>query len=157
MFNFLKKEKSQTKIFSPARGELIPLGKVADSVFSEGMMGGGFAVIPKDSTIYSPVKGIISSVFPTKHAIGLETEKGEELLLHMGIDTVELKGEGFKIFVKEGDSVSETSKLAEMNLNFVKSKGKDTTIMVLFPNLSAFPVDIARKSIEAGEIVAMLP
>ena len=100
------------------------------------MMGDGFAVYPSEKTVVSPVDGTVVSTFPTKHAIGLKTDNGLEVLVHMGIDTVELNGEGFEVFVKEGQEVKAGDKLAEMAIDSIKAAGKDTAIMVVFTNLS---------------------
>ena len=98
MFGFFKKvDKKETLpvekelLYSPANGIVVPVSDVADPVFSQKMMGDGFAVIPTDGNIYSPAKGKVLSVFPTKHAVGILLDSGLELLLHMGLDTVELR------------------------------------------------------------------
>lgn len=98
MFDFLKKdskkdESAAAKLFAPANGTVVSIEEVADPVFSQKMMGDGYAVIPTDGKIYSPVTGKVVSVFPTKHAVGIELPNGVEILLHMGLDTVELNPE----------------------------------------------------------------
>ena len=127
---------SETSIQTVAAGEVISITEVNDAVFSEKMMGDGFAVNPSENEVVSPVNGKITNTFPTKHAIGIETDSGLEVLVHMGIDTVELKGEGFELFVKAGQVIKAGDKLAEMNLASVKEAGKETTIMVVFTNLT---------------------
>ncbi|REC33362.1 sugar permease [Enterococcus pseudoavium] len=149
MFSMFKK-KSQSTICSPADGQLIPLSEVSDPVFSQGMMGPGFAVEPASDDIYSPVTGIVTSVFPTKHAIGLEMSDGKEVLIHIGIDTVELQGQGFDILVSEPNKVTPETKLAVVDRDYLKSQGKDSTIMVLFPG-AADTYSIQSKSVEASE------
>ena len=113
MFGFFKKDDKKGKLpvekeilYSPANGVVVPVSDVADPVFSQKMMGDGFAVIPADGNIYSPAKGKVLSVFPTKHAVGILLDSGLELLLHMGLDTVELNGKPFEIFVKEGQALT---------------------------------------------------
>jgi PTS system D-glucosamine-specific IIC component len=89
----------------PIEGEVISITETPDQVFSSKMVGDGLAIIPKDNIVYSPVNGTIAQLFPTKHAIGIIDENGIELLIHVGIDTVELKGQGFEAFVEKGDTV----------------------------------------------------
>lgn len=121
-------------VFAPVEGEVIEIGKVNDPVFSKKMMGDGFAIRPKDQEIYAPVSGKISSVFETKHAIGILTPAGAEVLVHMGLDTVELKGAPFDVKVKEGDEVTPQTLLALMDLDQVLKAGKETDVLVVFTN-----------------------
>lgn len=126
----------ETAIQTVANGQVISITEVNDQVFSQKMMGDGYAVIPSEDKVVSPVSGTIRSIFPTKHAIGIETEDGIEILVHMGIDTVELNGEGFEVFVKEEQTVEAGEKIAEMNRESVQAAGKDTSILVVFTNLT---------------------
>ena len=98
MFNFFKKE--EFKIVAPVSGELIPLSQVPDQVFSTKMMGDGFAVIPGSNRVVAPLSGSLETVFPTGHAVGIKTKDGIECIVHIGLDTVELNGEGFNVLVK---------------------------------------------------------
>lgn len=148
MFSFLKKKK--TVLHSPVTGQLVPLAQVEDPVFSQGMMGPGFAVIPTEDAIYSPVEGNVTNVFPTKHAIGIKTKEGKEVLIHMGIDTVELKGKGFEVPVKEDDKVTADTLLAKMDRSLLKEEGKGDVIMVLFPEEKEFPT-ISEKKVTAHD------
>lgn len=118
-----------------ANGEVIAIEAVADPVFSGKMMGDGFAVEPTDGTIVSPVNGTIKSVFPTKHAIGIETKEGVEVLVHMGIDTVSLEGKPFSIKVKEGDQVQAGQVLAQVDLEALQQADKKATMIVVFTNM----------------------
>lgn len=115
-----------------AAGEVMDLATVNDPVFSKKMMGDGFAVIPTTGEVVAPVTGKVVSIFPTKHAIGMETEEGAEVLIHMGIDTVQMDQPAFEILVTEGQTVEAGAKLAQMNLTEIKNEGKDITIMVVF-------------------------
>lgn len=115
-----------------AAGEVIDLATVNDPVFSKKMMGDGFAVIPTTGEVVAPITGKVVSIFPTKHAIGMETEEGAEVLIHMGIDTVQMDQPVFEILVTEGQTVEAGAKLAQMNLTEIKNEGKDITIMVVF-------------------------
>lgn len=119
---------------APANGEMIPIDKVEDDVFSKKMMGEGFAVVPENGEIASPVAGTIVSVFPTKHAIGIKTDDDIEVLLHMGIDTVDLGGEAFKIHVQEGKKVKAGKVVATADLAKIQKAGKMTTMIVVFTN-----------------------
>lgn len=119
---------------APANGEMIPIDKVEDDVFSQKMMGEGFAVVPENGEIASPVSGTIVSVFPTKHAIGIKTADDIEVLLHMGIDTVDLGGEAFEIKVREGEKVKAGKVVATADLAKIQKAGKMTTMIVVFTN-----------------------
>ncbi|MEG1447990.1 MAG: PTS glucose transporter subunit IIA [Oscillospiraceae bacterium] len=110
-------------IVSPATGKVILVSDVGDNVFSEKVLGDGIAVIPEENEIVSPCDGVIMQIAHTKHAICFETQDGLEILLHLGMDTVNLKGEGFECFAREGEKVKAGQKLMEMDINFIKSKG----------------------------------
>ena len=129
--NFLGKKKDFVAV---ATGEVIPMAQVNDPVFSQKMMGDGFAVKPLEGEVVAPISGKVLSVFPSKHAIGLQTEEGIEVLVHMGIDTVEMATPAFESFVKEGQSLKAGTKLAKMNLDVIEQAGKETTIIVAFTN-----------------------
>lgn len=124
----------QTRFVAPANGELIPIDQVQDEVFSQKMMGEGFAVVPENGEIAAPITGTIVSVFPTKHAIGIKTEDGIEVLLHMGIDTVDLGGEAFEIKVLEGEKVKAGKVVAIADLAKIQEADKMTTMIVVFTN-----------------------
>ncbi|KAF1298058.1 PTS beta-glucoside transporter subunit EIIBCA [Enterococcus sp. JM4C] len=126
---------NELSLHAVAKGQYVPLNDVADEVFSTKMMGDGFAIEPSEGTIFSPVSGTVTTVFPSKHAIGLRTNSGVEVLVHMGIDTVSLNGEGFTVFVKEGDTVNTNTKLATMDLAFIKAQEKATTVIVVVTNM----------------------
>lgn len=119
---------------APANGELIPIDQVQDEVFSQKMMGEGFAVIPENGEVASPVSGTIVSVFPTKHAIGIKTDDEIEVLLHMGIDTVSLGGDAFEIKVREGEKVKAGKTVATADLAMIQEAGKMTKMIVVFTN-----------------------
>ncbi|WP_231710624.1 glucose-specific PTS transporter subunit IIBC [Gracilibacillus suaedae] len=121
---------------SPMQGEVMPLSEVPDQVFSQKMMGDGFAVKPTAGEIVSPVNGKIINIFPTKHAIGIEADNGTEILIHIGIDTVNLKGEGFTAKVAEGDEVKQGQTLMEVDLDFISNNAPSTVTPVIFTNLA---------------------
>lgn len=116
------------------KGKAIPLSEVKDEVFSSEALGKGCGFLPEGGEIYAPEDGRVEMVFPTKHAIGLKTKGGAEVLIHIGINTVELNGEGFDYFVKQGDKVSKGQLLEKFDLEAVKSKGYDTTVIVVVTN-----------------------
>jgi len=120
---------------SVANGKIVPLSEVNDEVFSTNMMGVGYAVANHDGKIYSPINGKIESVFPTLHAITIKSDRGATILVHMGLDTVDLKGEPFELFVQAGDSVSENQLMAQMDLKMLKEKNKDSIVIVVLPEV----------------------
>lgn len=123
-----------TDISSPAEGEVIPMAEIDDPVFSAGTLGDGVGVIPADDKVYSPVTGTIVSAMKTGHAYGIKTESGVEVLVHIGINTVKMKGEGFAPAVKKGDTVGAGDLLAAVDFDAVRAAGFDTTIVVAVTN-----------------------
>ncbi|QCJ45533.1 PTS glucose transporter subunit IIA (plasmid) [Bacillus sp. S3] len=137
MFNKLFKNKnveSKTSIYAPVDGEVIPLEEVPDPVFSGKLMGDGIAIKPANGKVVSPVQGEIIQVFPTKHAIGVRTKNGVEILLHIGLETVNLKGEGFTVFVKEGDLVNVGDKILDFNKEIIEEKASSTITPIIIMN-----------------------
>ncbi|MED1674462.1 glucose-specific PTS transporter subunit IIBC [Pallidibacillus thermolactis] len=124
------------KYISPIKGKLIPISEVPDQVFSQKMMGDGFAIEPEDGLVVAPADGKIINVFPTKHAIGFQTVGGREILIHFGIDTVNLKGEGFETLVNEGEEVKAGQPLLRADINFIKEHVPSIITPVVFTNLS---------------------
>ncbi|MGB3160278.1 MAG: PTS glucose transporter subunit IIA [Carnobacterium sp.] len=140
LFDFLKKKdeapkNTSVKIYAPANGKVVAIDEVSDPVFSQKMMGDGFAVIPTDGVITSPVVGKVLSVFPTQHAVGILLENGIEVLLHMGIDTVQLNGGPFETVVKEGDDIDENTVVSTVDLVALEAAGKDNAMIVVFTNM----------------------
>ena len=125
------------EVHSVAEGQVIELEKVQDPVFSQKMMGDGFAVEPANGQIVSPVAGKVTSVFPTKHALGLVTESGLEVLVHIGLDTVSLEGKPFTVKVEEGQTVVAGDLLVEADLDAIREAGRATTTVVVFTNGAA--------------------
>lgn len=138
------------KVVIPFDGEVITLEKVADGVFSEKMMGDGFAVIPKTGLLHAPVDGKVEMIFDTKHALSITTPEGIEVLVHMGLDTVGLKGEGFELNVKVGDTVKAGDPIAVMSLEFIKSKKLPVVTPVLFTNYEG-AIRVDQGPAKAGE------
>jgi len=124
----------ETELYAVANGKVIPISEVQDDVFSAKMMGDGFAVIPTDGEVTTPVAGKITSIFPTKHALGIQTDSGIEVLLHMGLDTVELKGAPFTLHVEEGQVLKQGDKIATIDLAALETAGKKSDLIVVFTN-----------------------
>ena len=153
MFSFLKKEEP-FKVVACADGKCINIIEVPDAVFSQKMMGDGFAIIPSKDTIVSPISGEVVTVFPTKHAIGLKS-KDIEIIVHIGIDTVNLNGEGFTSLVRQGAKVKAGQPLVKLDLSSFEGKDINLTTMVVFTagydkeiNLSCYNNDV-----KAGDIL----
>lgn len=122
-------------IVVPVDGELIDLKKVPDQVIAEGMLGAGYAVIPSNGNVLSPVNGVVTRIFETKHAITITSDAGKEVLVHMGIDTVKMNGVGFEVLVNEEQIVSAGTPLAKMDLAAIKAANHDTSVCVVFTNV----------------------
>ena len=125
------------EVHSVADGEVINIEDVKDPVFSQKMMGDGFAVEPENGHIVSPVAGKVTSVFPTKHALGLVTDNGLEVLVHIGLDTVSLEGKPFEVKVSEGQTVAAGDLLVEADLDAIRAAGRETSTIVVFTNADA--------------------
>ena len=122
------------EVYSVADGQVVALEQVKDPVFAQKMMGDGFAVEPANGNIVSPVSGTVSSIFPTKHALGLVTEAGLEVLAHIGLDTVSLEGKPFTVHVAEGQKVAAGDLLVTADLDAIRAAGRETTTVVVFTN-----------------------
>lgn len=125
-------------IVAPVDGKSEDLSQVNDEVFSQKLMGDGAAIVPSDNTVYSPVTGVVSVAYKTGHAYGLKSDDGAEVLIHIGLDTVNLQGKHFKSFVTQGQHVNKGDKLGEVDLDAVKKEGYDTTVMVVITNTNAY-------------------
>ncbi|KXG42697.1 PTS beta-glucoside transporter subunit IIBCA [Tepidibacillus decaturensis] len=128
------KEKSDEKVFSPLDGKVIALSKVPDSAFSSEAMGKGIAIEPKSGRVVSPVNGTVSVAFKTKHAIGLVSDHGAEILIHVGIDTVQLEGKYFTFHVKQGDQVKVGDLLVEFDIDKIKEAGYEVVTPIIVTN-----------------------
>lgn len=148
----------QLAVYAPSKGELIPISEVADPVFSEKMMGDGFAVLPEANEVFAPISGTILNVFPTKHAIGIQTDNGLEVLLHMGINTVDLKGEPFTLYVEEGQRIARGQLIAVVDLEMLEKAGKKSDMIVVFTNGAAVKELVIRSNalVQANEVVGQV-
>jgi sugar PTS system EIIA component len=134
MFGFLNK-KGIIEINSPVKGKAINIASIPDQVFSSGMLGVGIGFDPSEGIIYSPCDGEIVQLFPTKHAVGILSAQGVEILIHIGVDTVNLKGEGFASFVNVGDFIKKGDKLIAFNMETIKEKAKSILTSMIITNM----------------------
>ena len=137
---------------APITGKAVALSEIADEAFSSGAMGQGAAIVPSEGAVYAPADGEITVFFPTGHAIGMMTDKGAELLIHVGMDTVSLNGKGFKPLKKAGDHVKKGEKLLEFDLNVIKEAGlsADTPILVTNTDDFADVIQLAQGEVAHG-------
>ncbi|MBO0441717.1 PTS system, N-acetylglucosamine-specific IIBC component [Enterococcus sp. DIV0212c] len=145
-----------SELYAVANGKVIPISEVQDDVFSAKMMGDGFAVIPTDGEVTTPVAGKITSIFPTKHALGIQTDSGIEVLLHMGLDTVELKGAPFTLHVEEGQVVKQGDKIATIDLAALETAGKKSDLIVVFTNqdvVENYDLTKANQTVSANDLI----
>lgn len=145
--------KKESAVYSPVKGKVIPLSEVKDEAFSSGMLGKGAAIIPEEGVVYAPADGEISAFFPTGHAIGMVTEDGAEILIHVGMDTVQLEGKGFTPFARTGDKVKKGQKLLEFDKEFIKEQGYSIVTPVLISNFDQFDdvVMTEKDHVQAGD------
>ncbi len=161
LFGMFKGEANEStqnegKVFATQTGKVVDLSEVPDPVFAGKMLGEGFAILPTDGKVYSPVDGEIVSVAPTLHAYGIRTASGLEFLVHIGLETVKLNGEGFKATVKQGKKVKAGELLAEVDLAFIESKGCKTFTPVIITNLEeGKKVKVTLGDVVAKESIAM--
>ncbi|WP_291255161.1 PTS glucose transporter subunit IIA [Fusobacterium sp.] len=156
LFDFFKKKNSEEwfEIYSPLNGRVIDLSEVPDDAFAQKMVGDGCAIDPTSGAIYAPVNGDID-IFETNHAVSFETPNGLEMIVHFGIDTVTLKGEGFNR-VATSDSVEVGDKLVEYDLDFIKDKVPSTKTPVIINNMDAIEkieVVAKGKDVKVGDLI----
>ena len=147
MFEFIKKQKEMA-VYSPVDGVAVELSQVPDEAFSEKILGDGGAVIPKNGNIYSPVDGEIIDITDTKHAFCITTNEGTEILLHIGIDTVKLKGEGFNVKILSGDKVKAGTKIAEIDLDVLRKNNVRTETPVILTEAQNYKIT----QVHTGEV-----
>ncbi|MGZ3745341.1 MAG: PTS sugar transporter subunit IIA [Pseudobdellovibrionaceae bacterium] len=147
----IKASMTKSSLFSPAKGRVLPLREVPDNAFAENILGEGFAVEPQEGMIYAPCSGQIVNIFPTKHALGILSEDGLEVLVHVGIDTVQMKGEGFQSFVAEGQHVNVGDRLIGFDLELVRQKAKSLITPIVITNMDTVE---ALKLVQEGSVTA---
>ncbi|RIM70375.1 PTS glucose transporter subunit IIA, partial [Staphylococcus arlettae] len=124
LFGKGKEVNKNTEVFAPITGQYIQIEDIPDPVFAQKMMGEGFGVNPSEGEVVSPIEGKVDNVFPTKHAIGLKAENGLELLVHIGLDTVQLDGEGFEVLVDSGDTVNVGDPILRFDIDYIQKNAK---------------------------------
>ncbi|HZH61315.1 MAG TPA: PTS glucose transporter subunit IIA [Metabacillus sp.] len=156
MFKSLFTQKKEP-IYAPLTGKVVLLEEVPDPVFSQKMMGDGVAIIPTSNQVFSPVDGEILNVFPTKHAISIRSKTGAELLIHMGIETVKLNGEGFNVFVNNGDKIKKGNPIAEFDIEKVLNTGTNVITPIILVNGDQFKIEnkVSDQSITGGQDMMM--
>lgn len=154
LFDFMKSKKG-TPIGAPLKGECIPIKEVKDPTFAEEILGKGIAIIPSEGKVYAPADGTVSTVFPTGHAVGVTTPDGVEILIHVGMDTVELKGQFFHTMVEADQKVKKGDLLLEADMEGISNAGYDTVTPMIICNTTDFS-DVTCKAqgmVEVGEEV----
>lgn len=150
-------ENKKQKVYTPAFGQYIPLNKINDDTFASGMMGNGFGIEPNNGKVYAPVNGTITMIFPSGHAIGITSEDGLEILIHIGIDTVNLDGKGFHVLKKVNDKVKANDELVEIDIQSITEAGLDPVVIMVFTNtkdynITLFPKSMVMEHIELAEV-----
>lgn len=153
MFNMFKKKDKKQMLGAPAAGRAVSIKEVNDPTFAEEILGKGVAVIPSEGKIYAPADGEIGMVFDTLHAVSLTTDYGAEVLIHVGLDTVQMKGEGFEGHVKAGDKVKKGDLLLTVDLEKVKAAGYDIITPMLICNTADYESveAMAGRDVNAGD------
>lgn len=129
-----RKRAFSEEITAPVEGKAVDLTSVNDPVFASGTMGKGIAIIPRLGKIYAPIDGVVTVTSDSNHAYGIQSEKGAEILLHIGIDTVKMAGDGFKTYIKQGQKLKKGDLLGEFDMAKIKEAGFDSTVMMIVTN-----------------------
>lgn len=148
MFKLFSKKAAVEELVAPMSGKVVQIEDVPDEVFSRKMIGDGIAIEPDEGVVVSPVDGEIVQFFPTKHAVGLETKSGLEILIHIGMETVALNGEGFEGFVQQGDRVKAGDKLVSFDLEQIRERAESIISPIVVTNFDA--VDTLSKTAETS-------
>ena len=144
MFSFIKKKNvEEYELHSPLKAECIDLSKVKDKMFADRLLGDGVALNPQSNEILSPCDAVVQMIAKSKHAIGLKIGNEIDLLIHVGLDTVKLNGEGFQVFVKEGDRVKKGQKLLNFDSSFIKENGIELTTPIIITNSAYYEIEKA--------------
>ena len=163
MFDFLKKKKEELivgneLIASPIKGIAVPSAEVNDSIFREEMLGAGMAIKPAEGKVYAPVTGTVTMTIDSNHAMGIVSDRGTELLIHIGIDTVSLKGKYFKSYKKENEKVKKGELLIEFDMEAIKAEGFDLITPVVVCNTFDYQevIRFTGKEVEIGDTIMEL-
>lgn len=148
-------KKKGITVAAPMNGKCVSIKEVSDPTFSEEILGKGAAILPADGKVYAPADGTVTTMFPTGHAFGMTTDDGAELLVHVGLDTVALKGDGFHIVGQEGQKVKKGDLMIEVDLQKVKDAGYDVITPVVVCNSSDYAEvnQTAEGAVEAGDVI----
>ena len=144
-----------TQLYVPMKGQILDVGQSADEVFASKALGSGVAINPAEGMVCAPCDGTISLLFPTKHAVGITSETGVEVLIHIGINTVQLDGQGFEAFVSQGDKVKKGDKLIAADLDLIREKGMDPQTMMILPEGGNLDVTVYPGEQADAKIVAV--
>lgn len=134
LFGKAKEVDKNIKIYGPLTGEYVKIEDIPDPVFAQKMMGEGFGINPTEGEVVSPIEGKVDNVFPTKHAVGLKAENGLELLVHIGLDTVQLDGKGFEVLVESGDDIKIGDPLIRFDLEYINNNAKSIISPIIITN-----------------------
>ncbi|EST90863.1 hypothetical protein T233_00134 [Vagococcus lutrae LBD1] len=149
------KKLSKGEVFSPIEGKVLPLSEAKDGAFSDGIMGKGVVIEPTSGEVVAPFDGTVMTLFPTNHAIGLISETGAEVLIHIGIDTVQLEGKGFEAFVKQGDTVKKGQKLVQFDIDTITSEGYNTQVPIIITNTPDFAdiIPVSQPTVKRNDLL----
>ncbi len=159
LFSKLRKKEQPIEFIVPIKGELIEITEIPDPVFSGKMMGDGFGIKPANGEIYAPVSGVVSSIFPTLHAIGISVNDDVEILIHFGLDTVNLRGEGFEAFVAQGDKITAGDLMLKVDVDAIVDKVPSITTPIIFTKLEnkEFSVDYGNAEAKQAGVITIKP
>ena len=146
---------NKESLIHPLKGQVVELDKIADQAFASGVLGKGVAIIPSANDLVSPVDGTVTTIFPTKHAIGITSNDGAEVLIHIGLNTVELAGEGFDVKVQEGDKVKAGDLLMTIDFAGIQAKGYDITTPIIVTNTDDY-LDVIALTDSPEKIVELI-
>ncbi|HIX66832.1 MAG TPA: PTS glucose transporter subunit IIA [Candidatus Anaerostipes excrementavium] len=155
MFFKRKKKNEAVEVKAFFQGTAFPLEQVKDPLFADKVMGDGVAIEPQDGTLYAPVSGTVATIFDTKHAIGYKLDNGADVLMHIGMDTVELEGKGFDLDISVGDKVQAGQLIGKVDLSYIKSQGKEVTTPVLLTTMDEYKIEFVKTegSVNVGDVL----
>jgi PTS system beta-glucosides-specific IIC component len=161
MFRSLKKifvgDKNEKEwVLAPVEGKVVPLSEVNDPAFSQEILGKGVAIVPEKGRIVAPFDGVVSVMFETKHAVSVTSEKGAEVIIHVGLDTVHLKGDHFTSFKKQGDHVKQGELLLEFDRKAIKEAGYELITPVIVCNISCYPNMVCHCGMQVKELAPII-
>lgn len=155
MFFKRKKKNEAVEVKAFFQGTALPLEQVKDPLFADKVMGDGVAIEPQDGTLYAPVSGTVATIFDTKHAIGYKLDNGADVLMHIGMDTVELEGKGFDLDISVGDKVQAGQLIGKVDLSYIKSQGKEVTTPVLLTTMDEYKIEFVKTEgpVNVGDVL----